>query len=466
MQGLTRNAKVLNRPDDSGRPPSNMSFDATINRISWSGYTYDAAGDLTTDPSTSPTRTFQWDAEGRPKSAAVDGSTVTMIYNALGQTAERSSTGANVYRQENLYDVFGGEMATYNGSGNAWWSQNVRLGNRSLLIYFGTTTRLLHANHLGTTTVVTDGTGAELQDQLFYPWGQTWTSVGSVFDLHFASLWQTEPDSNTYPTPNRRYTPAYGRWMSPDPAGGDVTNPQSLNRYAYVRNSPTTFIDPLGLCAAAPKGMEYTPDCKHLHKIPCYGMVCADQNYGGSLFEGFNSIVEAICVSNGVAGYCNQTALASFWANGGDEFDAIALGNGFSYTPAGQLQIDSSGRSSTGTGSASFDDLQWSEAWGLAEYLGKDGPTTGYGTINNFNGTTSAVARTFGELLAPLQGTNFLATVYGQSFLVPGTVNTYTWPSSVGIIPGRAGQIDIQTQVVDSKTGIMTPTVWVFPGNP
>jgi hypothetical protein len=39
-----------------------------------------------------------------------------------------------------------------------------------------------------------------------------------------------------------------GRWMTPDPLGGDVTNPQSLNRYAYALNNPTTFVDPLGLC--------------------------------------------------------------------------------------------------------------------------------------------------------------------------------------------------------------------------
>src|ERR1700748_1936466 len=29
-----------------------------------------------------------------------------------------------------------------------------------------------------------------------------------------------------------------GRFMSPDPLGGDLTNPQSLNRYAYVLNNP------------------------------------------------------------------------------------------------------------------------------------------------------------------------------------------------------------------------------------
>jgi hypothetical protein len=38
--------------------------------------------------------------------------------------------------------------------------------------------------------------------------------------------------------------------LSPDPYLGsmDLSNPQSLNRYSYVLNNPTNFIDPLGLC--------------------------------------------------------------------------------------------------------------------------------------------------------------------------------------------------------------------------
>ena len=38
-----------------------------------------------------------------------------------------------------------------------------------------------------------------------------------------------------------------GRWLSPDPLGGDIANPQSLNRYAYALNNPTTLTDPAGL---------------------------------------------------------------------------------------------------------------------------------------------------------------------------------------------------------------------------
>ena len=47
-----------------------------------------------------------------------------------------------------------------------------------------------------------------------------------------------------------------GRWMSPDPYNGsmDPSNPQSFNRYSYVRNRPLNFTDPSGAvpCPAVP----------------------------------------------------------------------------------------------------------------------------------------------------------------------------------------------------------------------
>ena len=45
----------------------------------------------------------------------------------------------------------------------------------------------------------------------------------------------------------RLSSPNLGRWHSPDPMGGDITKPQSLNRYAYAANNPAGLIDPLGL---------------------------------------------------------------------------------------------------------------------------------------------------------------------------------------------------------------------------
>jgi RHS repeat-associated protein len=74
----------------------------------------------------------------------------------------------------------------------------------------------------------------------------------------------------TYDADFRHYDPTSGRWLSPDPAGSaavDLTNPQSLNRYAYVGNNPTSLIDPSGFCPGCAPGQQTQG---------CTNMVCAD----------------------------------------------------------------------------------------------------------------------------------------------------------------------------------------------
>ncbi|MEO6830020.1 MAG: RHS repeat-associated core domain-containing protein [Acidobacteriaceae bacterium] len=38
-----------------------------------------------------------------------------------------------------------------------------------------------------------------------------------------------------------------GRFMSPDPLGGHLEDPQTLNKYSYVANNPLSRTDPTGL---------------------------------------------------------------------------------------------------------------------------------------------------------------------------------------------------------------------------
>ena len=48
----------------------------------------------------------------------------------------------------------------------------------------------------------------------------------------------------------RRYHGWWSRFAHPDPYDGsyNFSDPQSLNRYAYVQNDPVNFADPSGLC--------------------------------------------------------------------------------------------------------------------------------------------------------------------------------------------------------------------------
>lgn len=45
----------------------------------------------------------------------------------------------------------------------------------------------------------------------------------------------------------REYADVIGRWNSPDPLGGHLEDPQTMNRYAYVRDNPISLTDATGL---------------------------------------------------------------------------------------------------------------------------------------------------------------------------------------------------------------------------
>jgi RHS repeat-associated protein len=98
----------------------------------------------------------------------------------------------------------------------------------------------------------TDQTGNNVTgDLLFYPWGQQWPATTDCCEIHWAAFQWGGGSNLAGGSLFRTYNDSYGRWLTPDPAGlaaVDLTNPQSLNRYAYVKNNPTTLTDPSGLC--------------------------------------------------------------------------------------------------------------------------------------------------------------------------------------------------------------------------
>jgi RHS repeat-associated protein len=225
-------------PGGSGYCPQ-VTFSASTNRIANVGSAsaaYDAAGNITNDTY----HTYTWDAENHLIS--VDGgSTASYVYNALGQRV--SKTVGGTYRGM-VYDAFG-QLMEYN-NGHAETQDFMWLQGRPFASYVSGT-RFLHPNALGSTLALTDHYGNYTQDAAYYPWGTLWMSAGTMEDERFAAMQKRDAETGLDPTPNRMYHWRLGRWLSPDPLGGDITNPQSLNRYAYALNNPTSLTDPLGL---------------------------------------------------------------------------------------------------------------------------------------------------------------------------------------------------------------------------
>jgi RHS repeat-associated protein len=105
-----------------------------------------------------------------------------------------------------------------------------------------------HGDHLGGVALQTDERGALLAEAAYDPYGGT--IVGSTEPYAFPGK-ELDAETGLYEFGARLYDPAAGLFLSPDPAVlGDLelglSDPQLLQPYAYVRNSPTSHVDPDG----------------------------------------------------------------------------------------------------------------------------------------------------------------------------------------------------------------------------
>jgi len=213
-------------------------YSSSTNRITSVGSfnpTYDANGNILTDPS----HTYAWDSAGRP--VTID--TVNMTYDALGRMVEQNRSGAYtqfVYGphggkfaimsgqtlQKAIVPLIGGSQAVYSASG---------------LLYYG------HSDHLGSIRLGSSSSRTVSFDIAYAPFGETYASSGSA-DPAFTGQRQ-DTVSGLYDFPAREYS-TEGRWPSPDPSGIAafyLTDPQTINRYVYARNTPLSMVDHTGL---------------------------------------------------------------------------------------------------------------------------------------------------------------------------------------------------------------------------
>jgi RHS repeat-associated protein len=105
----------------------------------------------------------------------------------------------------------------------------------------------LHADHLGSTSLATDGGGGEVARQLYYPFGGTrWASVAPLpTDFGFTGQ-RNQSTIGLYDYHARFYDPLVGRFVSADSIVPNPGDPQDFNRYSYVRNNPLKYTDPTG----------------------------------------------------------------------------------------------------------------------------------------------------------------------------------------------------------------------------
>jgi RHS repeat-associated protein len=207
-----------------------------LNRIVDTGYSYDAAGNLTAEPG----RTYQYDAENRLASIN-NGSVATHVYNAEGQRVRKTAGGTTT---EYIYGP-GGVVAEKVGS--TWTVGYVYLNGALLAQYKNGTTYFALKDHLGSTRVLTTVSGTVYESYDYAPYGEPVGTSGAGTTRKFTGK-ERDSESGLDYFGARYYVSLSGRFLTPDWPFIDQQpgNPQSWNLYHYARNNPLAFTDPTG----------------------------------------------------------------------------------------------------------------------------------------------------------------------------------------------------------------------------
>jgi RHS repeat-associated protein len=107
----------------------------------------------------------------------------------------------------------------------------------------------LHGNHLGSSSVTTNATGAVLSRTAYAPYGEIIPGRSRGTDattLKFAGL-ELDEESGLHFAQARYYDTLTARFLTADTVTpGEGKSSQGWNRYAYSNNSPVTYVDPSG----------------------------------------------------------------------------------------------------------------------------------------------------------------------------------------------------------------------------
>jgi RHS repeat-associated protein len=221
----------------------NLSLTALVNN-QLSGYSYDAAGNMTSDPTDGVTNSY--DAENRIATATKSGVSTSYVYDADGNRVEKTGGGTSTLYWYMSPGIIGESDSTGTMKSEYVFFNGARVARRdypsgSVAYYF--------SDHLKTASVITDSAGNIKSESDYYPWGGELQFVNN--DPNHFKFTGKERDGTGFDYFGARYySNGLGRFITPDWDAkaaavpyAEFADPQSLNLYAYVRNIPTARLD-------------------------------------------------------------------------------------------------------------------------------------------------------------------------------------------------------------------------------
>ena len=197
-------------------------------------YAYDANGNMTSRQVGGTSYILAYDAENR-LSGVSGGTAASFVYDGDGRRVKGTVSGVTTVYVGDYYEASGGITKKYDVIGG----QRVAMREGDVLSY-------LFADHLGSTAVTANESGAFVAELRYQAWGENRYTNGTTPTTYRYTGQREEATLGLYFYNARWYDPYLNRWLQPDTIVPQPGNPQSLNRYTYVLNDPLRYIDPTG----------------------------------------------------------------------------------------------------------------------------------------------------------------------------------------------------------------------------
>ena len=104
-----------------------------------------------------------------------------------------------------------------------------------------------HADTIGSVAALTSSSGEVAASYDYDAFGNPASLATEAANPFLFAGRPYQRELKLYDNRMRFYDPSLGRFTSKDIVNEDVFNALSINRYAYVQNAPTRYVDPLGL---------------------------------------------------------------------------------------------------------------------------------------------------------------------------------------------------------------------------
>jgi RHS repeat-associated protein len=213
-----------------------------VSAVNGYNFVYDNNGNMTdgydfTDPSAPKSRHITYNADNMPVTINYNSgqSVATILYDGTGARAKKTVGSSITYYIGDHYEIIGGTITRY-----------IFAGNLRVAQVKGSTITYFHKDHLGSSTVITNSSGNQIESTNYMPFGGMRAHSGTNTSNYKFTDQEMDAENGLYNYNARMYDPIIGRFISPDTEVSDPYDPQSLNRYAYVRNNPLIYTDPTG----------------------------------------------------------------------------------------------------------------------------------------------------------------------------------------------------------------------------